>query len=114
MKNLFFLAENEQQVYYAVPKIDEVTRESDTNPLASSQRSLKHDQADVSVSKVITPLFKLNTLKFMTSSDLKVATQVKFALVDLRLIKKPSLKEILKQMKKLQDLPILIEIDHNK
>lgn len=45
-------------------------------------------------SEVIDPLLKINTMKFMTSVDLKVATQVKFALVDLRLQKKPRLKEI--------------------
>ena len=41
-------------------------------------------------SEVIDPLLKINTMKFMTSVDLKVATQVKFALVDLRLQKKPN------------------------
>lgn len=50
----------------------------------------------------------------MTSPDLKVATQVKFALLDLRVQKKPRITEILKKLKKVCDLPLLMEVDHAK
>ena len=42
------------------------------------------------------PLVRINTLKFMTSTDLRVASNVKFALVDLRYMKKPRLCDIYK------------------
>jgi len=40
-------------------------------------------------------------MKFTTQADLKVANNVKFALVDLRIVKKPSLKVFLKTLKRL-------------
>ena len=40
-------------------------------------------------------------MKFTTQADLKVANNVKFGLVDLRIVKKPSLKVFLKTLKRL-------------
>lgn len=59
------------------------------------------------------PLFKINTMKFMTSSDLKVATSVKFALLDIRISKRPKLLEIFKDAKgsRREDAPQIFEID---
>ena len=51
-------------------------------------------------------------MKLMTSADLKVATQVKFTLLDLRVSKKPRLTEIFKQSTVLgEENPIVVEVD---
>jgi len=42
-------------------------------------------------SEFLDPLSRINTLKFMTSNDLKVSANVRFALLDLRHVKKPKL-----------------------
>jgi hypothetical protein len=39
---------------------------------------------------------KINTLKYMTSTDLGVSANVRFALLDLRHMKKPKLTDIFK------------------
>ena len=52
-------------------------------------------------------------MKFTTQADLKVANNVKFGLVDLRIVKKPSLKVFLKTLKRL-DQPMLIEVEKGK
>jgi hypothetical protein len=46
----------------------------------------------------------------MTSAELKVATLVKYCLVDVRIIKKPSLKELVKSLRRV-DLPSVVEVD---
>ena len=43
---------------------------------------------------------KINTLKYMTSTDLGVSANVRFALLDLRHMKKPKLTDIFKQVTK--------------
>lgn len=52
----------------------------------------------------------------MTSSDLKVATSVKFTLLDIRTIKRPKLIEIFKDAKggRREDAPAIFEIDISK
>ena len=45
---------------------------------------------------LLDPLTRINTLKMMTSVDLRVSNQVRFALVDVRLEKKPRLQELFK------------------
>lgn len=62
------------------------------------------------------PLFKINTMKFMTSADLKIANQVRFAVLDIRTVKKPRLSEIFKDQKaskKENHIPIL-ELEYSK
>jgi hypothetical protein len=51
-------------------------------------------------SEFLDPLVKINTLKYMTSNDLKVSANVKFALLDLRHMKRPKLADIFKQVTK--------------
>ena len=48
-------------------------------------------------SEYLDHLLKINTMKFMNGVELKVATGVKFSLVDLRVNKKPKLNEIFKK-----------------
>lgn len=43
---------------------------------------------------------KINTLKYMTSNDLKISANVKFALLDLRHMKRPKLADIFRQVTK--------------
>lgn len=48
---------------------------------------------------MLEPLYKINSLKFMTSSEIKVASQVQFVLVDVRVNKKPRLKECFRSIR---------------
>jgi hypothetical protein len=61
-------------------------------------------------SEFLDPLARINTLKFMTSNDLKVAANVKFALLDLRVTKKPKLADIFKQVAKKMQQKITIPV----
>lgn len=74
--NLLILKENEQQVYLHCCQAE----------------------SDV-VEECYDPLFRLNTLKFMTSVDSTVAYHVELCLLDCRLVKKPRLDEVRKLIK---------------
>ena len=50
----------------------------------------------------------------MTSNDLKIATNVKFKLIDIRAIKKPKLTDLIGQNKKASTKLQIIEIDNKK
>jgi len=61
-------------------------------------------------SEYLDHLVKINTMKFMNGAELRVASNVKFSLVDLRYNKRPKLNEI---FKKQSGIPIL-ELDPTK
>ena len=48
-------------------------------------------------SEFLDPLVRINQMKFMTSTDIHIANNVKFACLDLRARKAPRLTEIFKQ-----------------
>ena len=48
-------------------------------------------------SEFLDPLVRINQMKFMTSADIQVAHNVKFACLDLRVRKAPRLTDIFKQ-----------------
>lgn len=116
-KNLFFLPENEQQIYLAAGSSESSKTVSDRgSTVRSEKRSSEDCDSALNKSDVMDPLFKINTMKFMTSPDLKIANQVKFAILDIRTVKKPRLTEIFKDQKnskKENYIPIL-ELDYNK
>ena len=45
-------------------------------------------------SEFLDPLVQINKMKFLTSSDIRIASQVKFACLDIRQRKTPKLTEI--------------------
>jgi len=61
-------------------------------------------------SEYLDHLVKINTMKFRHGEEFKVASNVKFSLVDLRYNKRPKLNEI---FKKSSGIPIL-ELDWTK
>ena len=48
-------------------------------------------------SEFLDPIVRINKMKFLTSSDIRVASNVKYTCLDLRLKKSPKLSEIFKQ-----------------
>ena len=66
--------------------MSEMSRASD----ASSESFFKK-------SEFLDPLVRINQMKFMTSADIHIAHNVKFACLDLRVRKVPRLTEIFKQ-----------------
>jgi hypothetical protein len=65
--------------------------------------------------QLLDPLTRINTLKMMTSADLRVSNQVRFALIDVRVDKKPRLHELFKRKSKrklLQAPAEFFEVDH--
>ena len=48
-------------------------------------------------SEFLDPLVRINKMKFLTSSDIRVANQTRFACLDLRQRKQPKLTEIFRQ-----------------
>ena len=81
--------------------------------MASEKRSSEDCDSALNKSEIMDPLFKINTMKFMTSGDLKVASSVNFALLDIRTSKRPKLLEIFKDAKgsRREDAPPIFEID---
>jgi hypothetical protein len=80
--------------------------------MVSEKKSSEDCDSALNKSEIMDPLFKITTMKFMTSVDLRVASQVKFALLDIRATKRPRLLEIFKDPKGSR-IPIF-EIDIGK
>jgi len=72
-KNLLFLSENEQQVYLAPHSSEGSKTERESITMASEKRSSEDCDSALNKSEIMDPLFKITTMKFMTSPDLKVA-----------------------------------------
>lgn len=115
-KNLLFLSENEQQIYLAPSSSEGSKNERDSITVTSGKRSSEDCDSALNKSEIMDPLFKITTMKFMTSADLKVSSQVKFALLDIRANKKPRLLEIFKDVKgkKKEDALPIFEIEINR
>ena len=72
----------------------------------------RYPEESIAVEESYDPLFRLNTLKFMTSGDSAVAYHVELCLLDCRLVKKPKLDEVRKliKMRKKRDIEC-VEVD---
>jgi hypothetical protein len=114
------MSEHEQQIYLAPPTSSDSGSKTESLPTSSNassfyQHSSKHQSSEdcesmYKRSEYLDHLLKINTMKFMNGVELKVASNVKFSLVDLRANKKPKLNEI---FKKQSGIPIL-ELDFTK
>jgi len=106
-----------------LPRPPEIAIEELKNSVASSREPSFHGRHKSSLlsdgsssesffkkSEFLDPLVRINTLKYMASNDLKVSANVRFALLDLRHLKKPKLTDIFKQVSKKMQQKINIPV----
>ena len=68
------MPENEQQIYLAAGSSEGTKTVSDwESTVRSEKRSSEDCDSTLNKSDIMDPLFKINTMKFMTSTDLKIA-----------------------------------------
>ena len=71
--------------------------ENKRNPELTITSSSGEGSSFLQKSEFLDPLVRINKMKFLTSPDIRIANQTRFAILDIRLRKLPKLTEIFKK-----------------